>query len=267
VPDRLETFHRPLASPGRLMRILGAVQVLRPAMLHRRHALAVRHLVAGERVGDHHPGHLPQALEQSAEQLLCGHRVSARLDQNIEHVAVLVDRAPQIPLCAVDLDEHLIEVPVVAPPPTTTAQLVRLLLPEPVAPGDPTKCAASVVVMPVVARVAVTPVVVVAAPPLPVVAPPRIPILAGTPVIFRERHRLGLGDGCRPQTGEPQTCGRYECCCCNTCDSVHTRFCNMRPRPSPGCQRRVFLPRRPAFAGLGCGDATRRPYTEGRAPS
>ena len=48
---------------------------------------------------------------------------------------MLVDRAPQVPLCAVDLDEHLIQVPCVARPRTTTAQLVRVLLPEPVAPG------------------------------------------------------------------------------------------------------------------------------------
>jgi hypothetical protein len=75
---------------------LHAVQVLRPAMPHRRHELAVRHQAAGELVGDDHPGHVPQALEQSAEELLCGHRVSARLDQNVEHVAVLVDRAPQV---------------------------------------------------------------------------------------------------------------------------------------------------------------------------
>jgi hypothetical protein len=69
VPERLEAFHRPLAVPGRLVRVLGAVQVLRPAMLHRRHELAVRHLLAGELVGDDHPGHVPQALEQSAEEL------------------------------------------------------------------------------------------------------------------------------------------------------------------------------------------------------
>ena len=43
--------------------------------------------------------------------------------------------APQVPLCAVELDEHLIQVPFVAWPPTTTAQLVRVLLPEPLAPG------------------------------------------------------------------------------------------------------------------------------------
>src|SRR6478735_7222959 len=104
-------------------------------MLHRGHELAVCHLVAGELVSDDHPGHVPQALEQSAEELLCGHRVSARLDQNVEHGAVLVDRAPQVPLFAVDLDEHLIQVPFVARPRTTTAQLVRILLPEPLAPS------------------------------------------------------------------------------------------------------------------------------------
>ena len=102
VPDRHEAFHRPLALPGRLVGVLGAVvQVLRPPMLHRRHELAVRHLLAGELVGDDHPGHVPQAREQSAEELLCGHRVWARPHQNVEHVGVLVDRAPPVPLCAV----------------------------------------------------------------------------------------------------------------------------------------------------------------------
>jgi hypothetical protein len=76
-----------------------------------------------------------QLGQQFTEEPLGGHRVSARLDQNVEHVAVLVDRAPQVPLCAVDLDEHLIQVPFVAQPPTTTAQLVRILLPEPLTPG------------------------------------------------------------------------------------------------------------------------------------
>ena len=136
LPRGGEPFHHLFPDSGRLMGILSPiVQVLRPAMGHRRHELAVRHRVAGQLVGDNHPGHLPQALAQSAEQLLCGHRVSARPHQNVEHVAVLVDRAPQVPPCAVDLNEHLIEVPVVAWPRITTAQLVRLLLPEPLAPG------------------------------------------------------------------------------------------------------------------------------------
>ena len=47
-------------------------------MLHRRHELAVRHLVAGQLIGDDHPGHVPQALEQSAEELYDAGRAERR---------------------------------------------------------------------------------------------------------------------------------------------------------------------------------------------
>ena len=63
-------------------------------MGHRRHQLAVSKLVAGQLVGDDHPRHVAQALEQLAEKSLGRHRVAARLHQDVEHVAVLVDRAP-----------------------------------------------------------------------------------------------------------------------------------------------------------------------------
>ena len=63
-------------------------------MVHRRHQLAVSKLVAGQLVGDDHPRHVAQALEQLAEKSLGRHRVAARLHQDVEHVAVLVDRAP-----------------------------------------------------------------------------------------------------------------------------------------------------------------------------
>lgn len=36
-----------------------------------------------------------------------------RLDQNVDHVAVLIHGAPQMPLLAVDSNEDLIQVPVV----------------------------------------------------------------------------------------------------------------------------------------------------------
>jgi hypothetical protein len=91
-----EAFHRRLALPGGLMGVLGAiVQVLRPAIGHRRHHHAVSDPVAGELVGHQHPRHVPQALGQSAEELLGGLGIPARLDQDVEYVAVLVDRAPQ----------------------------------------------------------------------------------------------------------------------------------------------------------------------------
>ena len=115
LPRRGEAFHHPFADPGRLMRVLGpVVEVLRPAVLHRRHRLAPSDLVAAQFVGHQHPRHLLQALEQLPEKPLGRGPVSLGLHQDVEHLAVLVDRAPQVMGGAVDLDEHLIEMPLVA---------------------------------------------------------------------------------------------------------------------------------------------------------
>ena len=64
MPHGFKAFHRPFALPGGLMGVLGSiVQILRPAVLHRRHHFAVRDLVAAQPVGDDHPRHVLQALE------------------------------------------------------------------------------------------------------------------------------------------------------------------------------------------------------------
>ena len=83
-------------------------------MGHRRQKLAVSDLIAGQLVGDNHPRHVSQALEQLTEKPLGRHRVAARLHQDVEHVAVLVDRAPQVMGGGVDRHEDLVEVPFVA---------------------------------------------------------------------------------------------------------------------------------------------------------
>src|SRR6478609_7982623 len=54
LPRRGEAFHHPFPDPGRLMRVLGPVEVLRAAMGHRRQKLAVGDLIAGRLVGDNH---------------------------------------------------------------------------------------------------------------------------------------------------------------------------------------------------------------------
>ena len=77
MPRRCEAFHRPFALPGALMRVLGAiVQIPRPPVLHRPHELAVSDLVAAQLVDDQHARHVPQALEQLAEESLGRHGVS-----------------------------------------------------------------------------------------------------------------------------------------------------------------------------------------------
>jgi len=81
-------------------------------------------------VRDDHTWHVREALQQRAQGLHGRRLVAAGLHQDIAHVPILVDRAPQVVLHAVDADEHLVAVPRVAGPGPTPAQLVRLSLPE-----------------------------------------------------------------------------------------------------------------------------------------
>src|SRR6476660_2173220 len=118
------------------MGVLGpVVEVLRAAMGHRRQYLAVSDLIAGQLVGHQHARHVAQALEQLAEKPCSRHRVAARLHEDVEHVAVLVDRAPQIMSGAVDLHEHLVEVPFVAGTGSPTTSLGGVVRPELGTPG------------------------------------------------------------------------------------------------------------------------------------
>jgi hypothetical protein len=65
-------------------------------MLHRGHELAVRRLIASELVGDQHPRYPALLAQQFTEESLGGLGIPARLDQDVEDVAVLVDGPPQI---------------------------------------------------------------------------------------------------------------------------------------------------------------------------
>jgi hypothetical protein len=107
MPRRFDALHRPPPSGG-LRRILGPiVQILRPSVCHRRHQLPVRDPVTGQLIGHQHTRHIPQPLEQLTEEPLGRFAVSPGPHQHLQHVAVLIDRAPQV-------DEHLIKVPLVA---------------------------------------------------------------------------------------------------------------------------------------------------------
>ena len=99
-------------------------------MLDRGQHLTVGGLVARQLVGDDYPRHIVQALEGLTEKSLGGVAVSSGLDQHVEHVAVLVDRPPQVMLGAVDFDEYLVEMPLVTGLWASAAQLVGVCLPE-----------------------------------------------------------------------------------------------------------------------------------------
>src|SRR3954468_13097532 len=89
---RLEALHLPLASSGRLVRILGSViQALMPPVLDRGHDLTLGGAVAGQLVRDHDTRGPALLFQQLAEQALGGLLVAPALDENVEHEAILVD--------------------------------------------------------------------------------------------------------------------------------------------------------------------------------
>ena len=90
-----EPLHAPLPLTGRLMRVLGAIiEIPMLAMFHPGENLALSRTVASEFVGDDHPRHVGQTLEQLAEELLGGLFVPPALYQDLQHVPVLIHGPP-----------------------------------------------------------------------------------------------------------------------------------------------------------------------------
>jgi hypothetical protein len=116
--------------------VLGpVVQVFRLPVLDAGHDLAVSGAVGAQLVRDDHPRHRACRLEESAEESLRRGLVPPVLHQDIQHHAVLVDSPPEVLALAVDLDEDLVQVPLVTRPGLAAAQRIGVLLPELHAPA------------------------------------------------------------------------------------------------------------------------------------
>jgi hypothetical protein len=78
--------------------------------------MALSYPIASKLVGDDHPRHILQTLQQTPEELLGGFRIPSVLHKDIEGHAILIHGTPQAVLNLLDPDEHLIEVPFVSSP-------------------------------------------------------------------------------------------------------------------------------------------------------
>jgi hypothetical protein len=53
-------------------------------------------------------------MQEPSEESFCGTLIPMRLNQNVDHVAVLIHGTPQILLLAVDSNKDLIQMPLIA---------------------------------------------------------------------------------------------------------------------------------------------------------
>ena len=99
------------------MRILSTViQISARSVADIGQDLAMRDTVTAQAVGDEPPRLVLQPVQQSLEEPLRRRCIASALHQNIQHDPVLVHRTPQVMQHAVDPDEDLVQVPLVARP-------------------------------------------------------------------------------------------------------------------------------------------------------
>src|SRR5215471_15860895 len=113
------------------MRILTAVvEVATLTMVDTWQNLPLRRAVALELIGDDDAWHVLQPLEQLAKKLLGRLLVAAALHQDIQHVVVLIDGAPQVMAFTIDCEKYLIQVPLIPWLGASVPQLVGVVLPK-----------------------------------------------------------------------------------------------------------------------------------------
>jgi hypothetical protein len=112
--SRQEALHLTLAAPGRPMRVLRAiVQVSALTALDIWQKLALGYAVTLQFVGDENARRVLEPLQETLEEALRRSGITAGLYQNVKHVAVLINGAPEIMLFPLDPSEDRVQMPLV----------------------------------------------------------------------------------------------------------------------------------------------------------
>ncbi len=128
---RFKLPHLSFPMSRRLMRDFGSiVSVLVGVVDDGGHDLAVSGAVAFQLVGDQPPGRASLPLQQLAEESFGGFPITARLDEDIEHITILIYRAPEVLAFALYLYENLVQVPRVTETTLSTLQSPSVFRPE-----------------------------------------------------------------------------------------------------------------------------------------
>ena len=103
------------------------VLVVLAAMDDGRHHRPVRRAIASQLVFDQPPRLAALPLQQFAEDAFGGSSITARLDENIDHVTILINGTPEILTPTLDRDEDLVQVPSITEATLPTLQATSVL--------------------------------------------------------------------------------------------------------------------------------------------
>ena len=125
---RFESTHLPFPLARRLMRSLHPiVGVTLGRVSHVAEAGSHCSRVASQSVGDDLQRLSSLPSQKSTEEPLCSASITPRLHQDVDYVAVLIDRTPEIFQFTVDSKEDLVQMPVVAELALSSLQLANIV--------------------------------------------------------------------------------------------------------------------------------------------
>jgi hypothetical protein len=105
------------------------VQAFVLAVLHTRQDLTFRRSIALQLIGDDHAWDVLQPFEQFAKKTFRGLLVALALNQDVEHIPILVDSSPQGMGFSMNFEKDFIQVPCVATTRAPPSQCIGVRLP------------------------------------------------------------------------------------------------------------------------------------------
>ena len=126
--SRFESAHLPFPLARRLMRDFGSiVGVPFHGVSHVAEDGSYCSGVASQFVGNDPQWFGTLAAQESSKESFCSALITMWLDQDVDHIAVLIHGTPQILLLTVDSNKDLVQVPVVAEPALTSLQFPSIV--------------------------------------------------------------------------------------------------------------------------------------------
>jgi hypothetical protein len=125
--ERPETLHLPFSLPDRDVRALDPIVLPpRPMTPHREAEIPHGGGIGPQLIGHDRSRREALLFQQRPHQFKCCMLIPSGLDEDIKHLTILIDCAPQIHPLSADGDEHLVQMPLRMCPRSETLELSRV---------------------------------------------------------------------------------------------------------------------------------------------